>query len=381
MLVNKLTLQILSLTNLIYSQSSDNIFYSLSNNWKLKFYCFFIVLICCSIPTFGQIITDVPVVDIDVDALEVKAYCQPGVKNKSRSKGLEIAYGNRGSGRLTNSKQDPGDLNNDYSRWDNLRIKLKAPILLKENFKILIGYKYYQEGFNFTEIGSAHFPVISNLDEFNLKSSSFSLTLNKSLNERSYVALQLKYSVSGNFSGLGKFSDRYATYRALGVYGVKPSNDFEWGIALNVSKNFRRFNVIPFLLLNKNFSPKWGLEALLPGFIFMRHNISPSNIMLGGIEFGNKNFRLDIPQEGAEDLDFAYNQSHLKAVIKYQRRIIPWLWAGAEVGYQYNLNTRFEAKNVNTTSFFLRANNAPYFRVSIFVSPHSKEDKMLQSFK
>ncbi len=339
-----------------------------------------ILLLFCAFPAFGQIITDIPVVDIDVDAVEVKSYCQPGVKNKSRSKGLVINYGSRGSGQLVNSKQDASDLNNEYSKWDNLEIKLKAPLLLKDNFKILVGYKYYQEGFNFTEIGTAHFPVISNLNDSKLKSSSFSLILNKSLDERRYLAFQLRYNVSGNFGGIAKFNDRYAAYRGLAIYGVKPSDDLEWGIALTVSKNFRRFNVIPFFLFNKNFSPKWGLEALLPGFVYLRNNISPSSIMLGGIEFGNKNFRLDIPQDGGEDFDYAYNQSHLKAVLKYEQRIVPWVWVGANVGYQYNLNTRFEGKNNNTTDFFLRARNAPFFNLSLFISPHTKDDKCVGPF-
>jgi len=347
----------------------------------LKSIWLIILLICFTVPVFGQIVTNVPVVDIDVENVEVITYCQPGVKNKSRSKGLEISYGNRGSGQLTNSKQDPGDLRNKYSKWDNLQAKLKIPVILKDDFKVLIGFKYYQEGFEFTEIGRAHEAVITNIGENNLKSSSFSVVINKSLDERSYLALQLRYMVSGNFAGIGKFSDRYATYRALAVYGVKPNPDLEWGFAVNFSKNFRRFNVIPFFLYYKNFSPKWGLEALLPGFIYMRHNISPGNILLGGVQFGNKNFRLDIPQEGQADLDYAYNQSHLKASIKYQRRIVPWLWVSAQVGYQYNLNTRFEGKNAITNSFFLEARNAPYFRVGIFVSPHSKEDKLLMSTK
>lgn len=346
---------------------------------KYLYFCF--VLFLGVNPLFGQIVTEVPVVDIDVDNIEaIKTYCQPGVRNKSRSKGLDITYGNRGAGQLTNSKLETGDVQNMYSKWDHLQVKLRVPVIIKDDFKLLVGYKYYQEGFNFSEIGNTFPSVISNIDQNNLKSSSFSILINKSLNERSYLAVQLRYMVSGNFSGLARFGDRYATYRALAVYGVKPSVDLEWGFALNVSKNFRRFNVIPFFLLHKNFSPEWGIEALLPGFIYARRNLKPGSILLGGLEFGNKNFRLDIPQDGGEELlDYAYNQSHLKALVKYQQRLIPWLWVSAQVGYQYNLNTRFEAKNADTTSFFLRARNAPYFKIGFFVSPHSKEDRMIQS--
>ena len=338
-------------------------------NWS------FILFLCCSFSAFGQILTDVPVVDIDVDALELECeYCQPGVKNKSRSKGLAIEYGSRGSGRLVDDEQDPSDPNNRYSSWRNLEVKLTAPLLIKDHFKILAGYKYYQEGFSFTEIGNAHFTEISNLNDLNLKGSSFSLIINRSLDERRYLAFQLRYVVSGNFDGIAEFKNRNAAYRALGLYGVKPNEDLEWGVALSVSKNFRRFNVIPLILYNRNFSPKWGLEALLPAFVYLRNNVSPSSIMLGGIEFGNKNFRLDIPQEGEEALDYAYNQSHLKAILKYEQRIVPWIWVGAEVGYQHNLNSRFEAKNDNSTSFFLRATNSPFFNLSLFLSPHNNEE-------
>lgn len=347
---------------------------------KLKFYLF-TLLFCYSVSTIGQIITDIPVVDIDIESVEVESYCycQPGVQNKSRSKGLVFRYGNRGSGRLVNENRDPNDLNSKYTKWDNLELKLKAPLLIKDHFKLLLGYSYYQEGFNFSEISMAHFPTISKLDQMNLKSSSFSLIVNKSLDERRYLAFQFRYAVSGNFSGIANFRNRYAIYRFLGIYGVKPNDDLEWGFALNISKSFRRFNIIPLFLYNKNFSAKWGIEALLPGFIHIRNNISPSSIVLGGLEFGNKNFRFEVPQDGEPDLDYAYNQSHLKAIIKYEQRIMPWVWVGAKVGYQYNLNSRFESRNEDTTSFFLRAENAPFFKLSFFLSPHSKDDKMLKS--
>ena len=349
----------------------------------MKFNIAIFFLFCFFLSANGQLVSELPEYesDIDVHNLKEKNFCQPGVQNKSRSKGLAIRYGYLGSGSLNSETDETGNSNNEFSKYENLEIKIKIPIIVKENLKVLIGYKFYQEGFDFTEIGSTNFTAISDININSIKQSSFSLIVNKSLNERNYLALQLRYTLSGNFSGVGSFKNRFAAYRVLGVYGIKPNEDFEWGIALSVSQSFRRFNVIPFVLLYKNFSPKWGFEALLPGFAFMRYNASPQDILLGGLQFGNKNFRLQIPEEGTEGLDFAYSRSNLKAAIKYQRRIIPWLWTSLQVGYQYNFNSRFEAQNDITPEFDLRLSNTPYIQVGLFVSPHKKVDKLMQSVK
>jgi len=303
-----------------------------------------------------------------------RTFCQPGVIGKSRSKGLEIEYGNRGSGFYKGEGFELVDRPSNFRKWENIKISAKIPVLLKEDLKILIGYKYYGEYYNFNRVGNDFSRVIDQLNTTPLKSNNFSLIVSKSFNENRYLAVRFRYGLNGNYSGFIKNDQRYAMYSLLGMYGIKPSENFEWGIGVNFSKNFRRFIAIPLILINKNFNPKWGMELVLPGLVNLRCNVSDKDIILGGFEFSSNNFRLDVPDATLPDLDYAYNQTHILGSVRYQRQLFPWVWTSVQVGYLFNFATEFESKNAQTTSFELEPTDNMFFKIGIFVSPESKDD-------
>lgn len=333
-------------------------------------YHLFILLLLFGNSTFSQIKPSLFPEDLLKNEIEARCYCSPGVYNKSKSRGIALSYGWMDGG--TFNEQDFPFTNqlSKYDRLESLEFKLKAPVLLKENFKLLVGYQHFSENFSFNNIGLDFNPVFNELNNERLKSNSLSLIISKPINETKYLAFRFKYTASGDYNNLFSFNEKYAIYKFLGLYALKPNENLEWGVGLAVSKSFRRNNVLPFILFNKNFNKKWGIESVLPAMISVRYNLNPSNIVLAGIEYNSESYRIDINETSNPTLlDYAYNHSEVILSGRIEHRFFPWVWGSLKIGYQFNFSSEFEAKNISTDEFNTNPTGAPFFNFSIFISP------------
>ena len=317
----------------------------------------------------GQIKPDFLPEDLQVTEVhDLKCYCKPGIANKFRSKGLSLSYGlNTGGGYEETAEGVFLDTPSNLDKLSQLKFKIKIPVLIKERTKILLGYQYYSEFYQFERVGLDYEATFQNLNNNNLKKNSYSIIVSHSLSEDNYLALRYNYSVNGNYEGWVNFNSKFAVNKVIGIYGFKKSDNFEWGLGLILSKSFRRFNALPFLLYNRNFTPKWGIESVFPANVFLRYNINPSSITAIGMEYGSESFRLLI--EDTTPLDYAFNHSELAFVWSLERHLTSWIWTNIKVGFQRNFSSDFESKNINTTTFFAEPKNSLLFRIGIFISP------------
>ncbi|MFK7770675.1 MAG: DUF6268 family outer membrane beta-barrel protein [Saprospiraceae bacterium] len=339
----------------------------------MKYY-FFILLILFGETTFSQIKPDIFPEDLLENEIEVRCYCSPGVYNKSRSRGIELTYGWMNGGTFNEQDYPFTSQLSEYNKLENLEFKLKAPLVLKDNFKLLVGYQHFSEIFSFQNIGADFNPAFRELNNERLKSNSLSLIVSKPIDETRYLAFRFKYTSSGDYNTLFSFNSRYAIYKFLGLYAFKPNENLEWGFGLAVSKSFRRNNILPFILYNKNFNKHWGIEAVLPGVIFGRYNINQSNIFLFGAEYNSESYRIDINEDSNLPLmDYAYNHSEVILSGRIEHRFAPWVWGSIKAGYQFNFSSEFEAKNSFTSEFNTNPTGSPFFNISIFISPPKDE--------
>ncbi|MGK0391125.1 MAG: hypothetical protein ACI94Y_003887 [Maribacter sp.] len=330
-----------------------------------------LLLLLGTLSLFSQVKPEITPEDVLIGGNEV-CYCKPGVRFKSRSKGVKLRYTWLNQGRY---KEEGDPLSSPYTRFRNFQhfeIDAKLPLVNKDHFKLLIGYKYFSEVFQFNEIGNDFTPVFNNLDQNRLKSNSFTLIVTKPLNAKKYMAFRFRYSTNGNYNKWISFNKRNGIYKFLGVYGIKPNDDFEWGVGISFAKSFRRFNILPFVVLNKTFNKKWGIESVLPGNIFGRYNISNRAIVLAGAEFGSKSYRLDIPNDSADDFDYAFNHSEILFSVTLEHQFFPWVWGELKTGYQMNLSSSFDSKTDSYEDFEIDPTNQFFLRLGIFVSPHKK---------
>jgi len=308
--------------------------------------------------------------DLNSEELESISLSKPGVTNSSRSKGLSITYGIIGDGAY--HPEDDTNLTQPYSKYSSLQyleFKLKIPIVLKDNFKMLIGLKHFSEKFKFKNIGDDFSFVFQELDSEKLKSNSMSIIVSKPMNSTQYTIMRLSYSADGDYNQFMSFDKKYSVYKFFGIYGFKKSDDSEWGLGLGATKSFRRTAALPFIMLNKNFNERWGIEAVIPIFVYARYNLNANNIFLVGFEYDSRSYRIDIDNSNFTDYAYAFNHSELIASVKLEHRFVPWFWGKMRLGYQMNFSSDFEAKSDVTTSFFAEPSNGLFFNVGFFVSP------------
>ncbi|MEZ4934702.1 MAG: DUF6268 family outer membrane beta-barrel protein [Saprospiraceae bacterium] len=299
----------------------------------------------------------------------VRCFCKPGVRNKSRSKGLELAYTTRGKGTFGDEENNVERPYTDFDNWAKFEVDLKAPILNKSGFKFLMGYKYTGEFFNMSNIGVSFPETFQSLDKVTLKSSNISAIVTKPLDEKKYLAFRFRYTANGTYDGILNFDQKYAIYKAMGVFGLKKHDDFEWGFGLNFSKSFRRTNLLPFLVYNRTFINEWGLEIAFPGYVYGRYNMSSKTIFLIGTEYTSDSYRMDVTPASGGALDYALNHSEVLFLLRWEQEIVPWVWANVRAGFQMNFSTDFESKSVDTQSFMVDPSNSPFLEVGIFISP------------
>ena len=343
-------------------------------NWTALF-IFLLPLVLC-----GQRETEfrLPKVDLESEDLDVSKLCRPGIINKSRSRGLELSYKFLKGGPLEIGEGELPEQYEDYNRLkavEAMTFKIKIPVILKKKLKVLLGYSYQPETFSFNRIGPIYSDVLTRVDDVTFKSNGFALYATRPINEKYYAGIRLKTSFNGDYEKLGKIAHRYQTYSVSGLMGVKESDDLEWGLGILFSHNFRNTSLLPFLMYNRNFNDRWGLETMFPAVINGRYNINSKSILIFGTEFNSRSYAFDIGADSNAPAHFHMRHAELQTLLRLERQLIPWLWLNVEGGYQFNFNTEFDDKTTGLNTFKVDPVNNLFFKVGVFLSP---PDKMMK---
>jgi len=311
-----------------------------------------------------------------------QTFCTPGILNKSRSRGIDIAYNFLNGGMIRPEQSQFQERAGQLQSLESIIVKVKVPLLLKPGLKVLAGFNYQPETYTFATIPDAgvsslatlHFSdVFRDIDTRYLKHTSLNLYAMKPLDERHYLGVRFRYASNGDYTGIMSFRDRYAAYQATIAYGIKKNKDFEYGFGLAFSKNFRRTIVLPAFFYNRNFNSKWGLETVFPAYVNGRYNINNKSILLFGYEFNSRAYSIDIGnRRSATESVFHLRHSELLFGASLERQIVPWIWMNIKAGFQVNLPTQFDAQIPGAPSYEFRPANAPYLRMGVFISPPDK---------
>ncbi|MCR9289400.1 MAG: DUF6268 family outer membrane beta-barrel protein [Bacteroidetes bacterium] len=332
-------------------------------------YLLLLMFFLINLTAFTQVKPDFFPEDINPEAIGVRCFCKPGIRNKSRSRGITFEYGFIGDGVFEPENDTLTRPYSSFNRIEQLELNVKVPLVNREKIKVLLGYKHYRETFRFEEVGVDYSDAFQELANRKLKSNSFSVIISKPINETSYFATRFRYTTNGDYEGLIKFENKYSIYKFIGLYGFKPNDDIEWGFGLSVASGFRGKTALPFFLYNRNFNEKWGIESVLPGFVHARYNINQRSILLGGFEYSSQSYRLDATETSFGLLDYAFNHSEMLISIRWERQIAEWFWSTIKFGYQLNFSSDFESKSVITPAFNVEPTNNWFIKIGIFLAP------------
>lgn len=307
-------------------------------------------------------------------AKEPLMLCKPGVLNKSRSKGLVLEYGlNSGYNWIVQNRYVQTKNYSEVAHSEHLKGKIKIPIINAPGLKLLAGYEYQAEKYYFDNIKGLESNVFESLDKMRLKTNKFTVYGSKSLNNRHYAVFRLRVAYAGDYQGWNRFDNRYASYSGAAIFGVKPNDYLEWGIGVTVRKNFENTRVVPFLVYNRTFNDKWGVEAVLPAQIYGRYNLNEKSILLFGGTFNSKNYSVDL-NANAQALTSIYHVRHAEILFEtsLEQHLFSWIWLNVKAGYQLPFRSRFTNAELPAYTFRAKPGGQPFFRIGLFLSPSRK---------
>ncbi len=294
-------------------------------------------------------------------------YCKPGVKNKSKSKGLLLQYQfNTGRDYYTNQSSTPEHLN----RAERFLGKIKIPILNKCNLKILTGFQYGFENFNF-DIKNTTDGIIQSLSQEKYKNARFSIYFVKPLNNKFYISVVSSLEYNGGFEKFIDFRERFRTFRTIASFGIKKTEDKEYGLGLYYKDGFRRRSFYPFGFYYQTFSDKWGVESVIPVQVYGRRNFSEQSILLFGATYSAMEYSFDALHESETTIFEIRNQS-INLLLKYEQQLSTWFWLNLEGGYQFQFPPQLELSESESNYSIEKIENGLIFKIGIFLSPPSK---------
>ena len=315
-----------------------------------------------------------PVFPEDVDDASLNSETgniNPGIKGKSKGRGVSISYTYVNGGDLIDEE---GTIQPPLTNLDALSrfsVKLKAPVVNKDDFKVLAGYRYVTETYNFASFGADFQDVFAGINNKLMKTTGFEIIGLKELQNRNRITFRAKIEAKGDYKGIANFDSDYAVYSLQGLYTKQKNESYEWGVGLTFTSSFRRTIVLPIFVFNKNFNDKWGLEAVLPGYIFLRRNISENTILLFGPKYNSSSYAFDVITPLDNVLSYNLNHSEVRLHLALQQKIYSWIWLDVEVGYQGNFSTDFEGNMDAVADFKVEPTDSPYFTVGLFLTPPS----------
>ena len=256
---------------------------------------------------------------------------------------------------------------------ENQRIEFKAklPVLNNKGFKILLGFNYFKEKFNFEDFSEEYHPIQTALEDKSLKSIGGAAYFIKPYRGEKYLVFQLKGDLNGDYSTGDLRTHNYLKTSLSGLYGIKDSEDKSYGFGFSVGYNFGRLSVWPLVAYNNTFNNKWGIEAILPAFAKLRYNLGDKSVLYGGAELHGTSYNLFFEDSTLTDIanPIYLSQSEVRLFLNYEQEIYDFLWFGVQAGLRENIEFTLSSENTFRNDPFATNDlgTSTFFNASIFL--------------
>jgi hypothetical protein len=258
---------------------------------------------------------------------------------------------------------------NGIQRTGGLKMAFNAPVISKNDFILNLGLTFWQT--NFTNSATNSSELFTTGLANGLNTSGINATAFKPLNKKNFVILQASADANGNHRGFDDLElGKALTYSATGIYGWKKDENTMFGIGATRTYRAGQLLHIPVIFYNKTWSPKWGLETILPARLHVRRNFGTNGMLLAGYEIEGNAFYMG----NNNNIDYFLRRGELKPRINYQRQIKNFIWVSAQAGLRYNWRfDMYTTQNPVKDELPVQVNtigNPFYFNVSLnLVSP------------
>ncbi len=316
---------------------------------------------------------------------EPRAFANPSVLGMGPSKGLIVRYERVPRFQVTSTAQVEGvkDYRADATKNARLSIKGYIPAWNRPHLKVILGFSYEREEFQFDSPATGTgYQLYDNIEDKGLKVLATQVAIIRPIDEVHWYLVRLKGELAGDYNSDDLRTRNYLRGSAEAVYGWKRSPRFSWGLGFQYGYTFGRLSLYPALLYNRTFSDKWGVEALFPARVTARRNISDRSILYGGYSVDGLNYIVHLREQLVRDNQpdkqplktLELRETEVKFRLRWERELLSFLWLGAEGGYRYNYAfDAFDRTNADREKIIdSKLAGAPYASLELFLTPPRK---------
>ncbi len=299
-----------------------------------------------------------------------EGYCIPNLQRLPRSKGFSLNYRSMQNQNI-NTAYGEERYSGVVKGSSKIEFKVKVPVLLKNNLKIILGADYSTYDFEFAEQGDRN-AVYGSLNQLRYRTLKTKLYVLKPFKGNKYIFSRISTQLIGDLSK-GGVEDYFRSTFSL-LYGIRSSANMTWGIGLDYRLALGRHLVFPTLAYSRLLTEKWSLEAYLPVSVNLRYMPNSKN----NFEFRNRlaSEHFKVNSLITDDDNIFLDKLDFHSTIAYEREVYDFLWVSLAVGGQFNIGFDSSIKGNASGKGSLRVTNditnTIIFEIGIFMVPPRK---------
>ena len=329
-----------------------------------KFSCIMFLSSFLAYPLWGQENSK-----LDLDS----TFVAPSVVGLPRSKGIIIKREVVSDFRIRSKSDQPfGSSSAEVRRNRRWDLRLRVPVVLKESIKVVAGFQYFVEEFNFEDT-STDYPFYQNLEDRSLRSIRGEIFMIKPTRKSRYYLLRISGSLNGDYDESGFNNGDFFRFSITPLIGWKKNELTSYAFGAALSYNFGRRAIFPVFTYNHAFNSQWGVEAILPANAKLRYGtLDQKNYFFLKTELRGTNYSVRL--EETQTSLFYLDKSEIRFLLTWEREIHDWLWFGIEGGLRSNINFDLSDSPRINSNVLVDNNLGPAFvyNFSIFIVPPRK---------
>lgn len=292
----------------------------------------------------------------DADTKATKSYCNQKVNFLTPSKLISVGFERQEAFHWhsvdnLNSRHN----NNEVTNAQGIRFLYSTPVISRTDMILNLSVSHWETGYKAKKATTTD-DILTALDTRGLRSSSFQTTFFKPLNEKNFLLIQAQADMNGDYRKFSEISGKNFTYSGVAVFGWKKSDNLMWGFGAARTYRLGQLIHVPVIMYNKTFSPKWGVEALLPARAVVRRNFGTTSLLTLGYELEGNAYYLN---------NIGYlRRGEIKPRLTYERQLKNFIWLTAQTGLR--VNQRFDVYSAQNPSkgemaSYMNAIGNPFF--------------------
>jgi len=299
------------------------------------------------------------------------AFCVPSVSGLPRSKGIvfkkEYVYDY-----FIKSISDTGEKGQSEIKFsERLEIKLRAPVIMKPNFKLAFGFSYFREEFEFDNIGTSDFTFHQEINDKGLRSIGGEVFAVKPFIGNKFILFRAKGELSGDYNKSNGPNIDFFRFQVAALFGIKKNAYTSAAFGLVYRYKFGAISIYPVLSYYHNFNRQWGFESLLPSKVALRYSsIDERNYLFAKAELKGTNYNINLLNPGPNEKRLLFlEKTEIRFLLIYEREIHDWLWASVEGGVRSNLQFNLQDSASRNAEIVIEneINTALIFNFSLFI--------------